>query len=161
MSLQIESPHTRALLICHYEGLEKFQQCFVVYTRTCVRHRDREGAFRAGATPTWSARRGLSRGVDDVAHQIDRHLLDLRGCWRGDSAWPETTIKLTLSSGKTTRTPLRKPVPVYAFYWIAFVNEQGQIQFRRAVYGWDAKLPKLMGLRIMRFDLDSSSLSRA
>jgi murein L,D-transpeptidase YcbB/YkuD len=85
------------------------------------------------------------------------------GCIRleNPTAWPSgwwRAIRRGQRPRKTTRAPL---VPVYAFYWTTFVDEQGQIQFRRDVYGWDAKLPKLMGLRVMRFDLDSWSSSRA
>ena len=62
----------------------------------------------------------------------------------GDPAWPETTINLTLLGGKTTRAPLKTPVPVFVFYWTAFVDDQGQLQLRPDVYRWDEKLAKLM-----------------
>ena len=85
-------------------------------------------------------RRALSHGCMRLENPLElaKRLL------AGDPAWPETTINLTLLSAKTTRAPLRTPVPVFVFYWTAFVDDAGQTQFRRDVYGWDAKLARLL-----------------
>jgi murein L,D-transpeptidase YcbB/YkuD len=62
----------------------------------------------------------------------------------GDPAWSETKIDIALLSGKTVRAPLPQPVPVYVFYWTAFVDDQGQVAFRTDVYRWDERLLGLL-----------------
>jgi murein L,D-transpeptidase YcbB/YkuD len=59
---------------------------------------------------------------------------------QGDPDWSETKIDLTLLSGKTVRAPVRRPVPVYVFYWTVLVDDDGAVEFRPDVYGWDKKL---------------------
>jgi murein L,D-transpeptidase YcbB/YkuD len=85
-------------------------------------------------------RRALSHGCMRLADPTDlaKRLL------AGDPAWPETAINLALLSGKTSRAPLKVPVPVYVFYWTAFADDQDQVQFRTDVYGWDNTLQALM-----------------
>ena len=85
-------------------------------------------------------RRALSHGCMRLENPLDlaKRLL------AGDPAWPETTINLVLLGGKTTRAPLPASVPVFVFYWTAFVDDAGQAQFRPDVYGWDGKLAKLL-----------------
>jgi murein L,D-transpeptidase YcbB/YkuD len=62
----------------------------------------------------------------------------------GDPAWSETNIDIALLSGKTVRAPLPGPVPVYVFYWTAFVDDQGQVAFRTDAYRWDERLLGLL-----------------
>ena len=59
---------------------------------------------------------------------------------RNDPAWPAMRIDMVIASGKTTRVLLIRPVPVYVVYWTAFVDDQGQVDFRPDVYRWDEKL---------------------
>ena len=63
---------------------------------------------------------------------------------RDDPAWPGARIDLVLASGQTTRIPLAPPVPVYVFYWSAFVDDQAQVDFRPDVYRWDERLLRLL-----------------
>ena len=88
-------------------------------------------------------RRALSHGCMRLADPTDlaRRLL------AGDPDWPDTRINLTLLDGATVRAPLKNPTPVLIFYWTAFVDEDGGVQFRPDVYGWDAKLSDLLARR--------------
>lgn len=54
--------------------------------------------------------------------------------------WPAWRVDAAVASGTTQRVVLAKPVPVYVFYWSAFVAPDGQVDFRPDAYGWDAKL---------------------
>lgn len=85
-------------------------------------------------------RRALSHGCMRLEDPTDlaRRLL------AGDANWPPTAINLALLSGKTVRAPLKSPTPVFVFYWTAFVDDAGQVQFRPDVYGWDAELARRM-----------------
>jgi murein L,D-transpeptidase YcbB/YkuD len=85
-------------------------------------------------------RRALSHGCMRLEHPVDlgKRLLEK------DPAWPETRINAVLLDGKTIRVPLRTPVPLFVFYWTAFVDDQDQLQFRPDIYGWDARLKALL-----------------
>ena len=62
---------------------------------------------------------------------------------RNDPGWTEAEIDAALKAGVTQRVPMKR-VMAYVFYWTAFVDDQGQMQFRPDVYGWDAKLLSLI-----------------
>lgn len=53
---------------------------------------------------------------------------------------PEGYFKTTLAKGKETWVYLDEPVPVHLVYQTAFAPAKGNTQFRRDVYGRDAKL---------------------
>lgn len=84
--------------------------------------------------------RALSHGCMRLADPTDL----AKRILAADPSWPETAIDLAILSGKTTRAPLRAPVPVYVFYWTAFVDDDGQLQFRPDIYGWDKTLAAMM-----------------
>jgi murein L,D-transpeptidase YcbB/YkuD len=53
---------------------------------------------------------------------------------------PEGFFQSKLASGKEVQVNLQHPVPVHIIYRTAFVNGKGQIQYRRDVYGRDARI---------------------
>lgn len=53
---------------------------------------------------------------------------------------PEGFFKTTLAKGKETWVYLDKPVPVHLVYQTAFAPAKGNTQYRRDVYGRDARL---------------------
>ena len=53
---------------------------------------------------------------------------------------PEGFFKSRLSTGKEARVNLDAPVPVHIVYRTAFTNVTGSLQFRRDIYGRDAKI---------------------
>ncbi|HEY0685643.1 MAG TPA: L,D-transpeptidase family protein [Steroidobacter sp.] len=53
--------------------------------------------------------------------------------------WNQTSIARALETGETRNLTLDKKIPVLLTYWTAWVDPQGQINFRRDVYGQDAK----------------------
>jgi len=50
---------------------------------------------------------------------------------------PKTLFESTLSSGLETQINLAKPVPVHIVYRTAWINEDGEAQFRHDIYGRD------------------------
>lgn len=63
---------------------------------------------------------------------------------KGTPGWSDDQIDFVILSGTTQRIVLAAPVPVFVFYWSVFVDDQGQVQFRPDLYGWDAKLLGLL-----------------
>lgn len=56
---------------------------------------------------------------------------------------PETGLYAVgeiIKSGETRSLPLPAPLPVYILYWTAFAGESGHIEYRRDIYGRDARL---------------------
>jgi murein L,D-transpeptidase YcbB/YkuD len=56
------------------------------------------------------------------------------------SSDPVGEFKRILATGVETTVPLRQPVPVHLIYRTAFTTAKGGVQFRRDVYGRDAKI---------------------
>ena len=54
-----------------------------------------------------------------------------------DPKWTPEAIDLAILVGKTVRIPLKAPIAVYAAYWTAFVDDDGVVEFRSDIYGWD------------------------
>jgi murein L,D-transpeptidase YcbB/YkuD len=53
---------------------------------------------------------------------------------------PEGYFQGVLQTGKETRVNLAEPVPVHLIYRTAFTDARGRIQYRRDVYGRDARI---------------------
>lgn len=53
---------------------------------------------------------------------------------------PQEYFQTILKSGRQTRVDLEEPVPVHLIYRTAFTNAKGQTQYRRDVYGRDARI---------------------
>jgi L,D-transpeptidase YcbB len=49
-------------------------------------------------------------------------------------------IDQAVASGQTSTIRLAAPLPVYLLYWTAFVSEDGDLNFRDDVYGWDRRM---------------------
>lgn len=59
---------------------------------------------------------------------------------RKDTAWTNEAIDQAMHSGKEKYVTLEKPVPVFITYFTAFVDRQGQINFRKDIYNRDDRL---------------------
>jgi len=60
------------------------------------------------------------------------------------SSDPVGFFQSRLKSGQETRVDLKKPVPVHLVYRTAFTSPEGNLHFRRDIYGRDAKIWKAM-----------------
>ena len=56
------------------------------------------------------------------------------------SGWTAEKMKAVLEEQKETKIVLDRPLPIHIFYTTAFVNEEGELNFREDIYNWDAKL---------------------
>jgi len=59
--------------------------------------------------------------------------------------WNQETIQKVIQSNKTQTVTIPKQIPVLLLYWTAEVGEDGVVNFRKDIYGRDAKI--LVGLR--------------
>ncbi|MEM8580560.1 MAG: L,D-transpeptidase family protein [Pseudomonadota bacterium] len=68
---------------------------------------------------------------------------------------PVGAFKSTLATGKETWVYLDNPLPVHLYYQTAFAPAKGQVQYRRDIYGRDAKIWKALseaGVVLPSFD---------
>lgn len=59
---------------------------------------------------------------------------------RSDTAWTSYRIDTAMNNTKETWVTLPKTVPVMIAYFTAFVDDKGELNFRKDIYGHDAKL---------------------
>ena len=68
---------------------------------------------------------------------------------RNNTEWDAAKINEAMNSGEEKFVKLKKPVPVLITYYTAWVDEEGQLNFREDIYGHDAQLTKKMFTRIL------------
>jgi murein L,D-transpeptidase YcbB/YkuD len=80
--------------------------------------------------------RALSHGCIRVSRprELAEYLL------RDDPAWPPQRIAQAMNGGRETFVPLKEKRPVVIVYFTAWVDREGQLNFRDDVYGHDARL---------------------
>src|SRR6185436_5456202 len=66
--------------------------------------------------------------------------LDLAALLLADQGWDRSRIDVAVASGKQRVVNLEKPIPVHVTYLTAWVNKDGQVNFRRDVYNRDRQL---------------------
>ncbi|NOT11452.1 MAG: L,D-transpeptidase family protein [Methylococcaceae bacterium] len=59
---------------------------------------------------------------------------------KNQEEWTKETIKLAMTSDKTERIKLKKPIPVLFFYITSFFDQNDQLVFYPDIYGHDAVL---------------------
>ena len=81
------------------------------------------------------AERAFSSGCVRVEGALDlaRIVLDDPGQWSADR------IDAVVAGGKLQNVTLQRKVPVLLVYWTAWVDTEGRMNFRRDLYGQDAK----------------------
>lgn len=60
------------------------------------------------------------------------------------SYWTGERIRAAMSSGRERAVPLAVPLPVHIVYWTAWVEEDGAVNFRDDVYGYDKAQQRLL-----------------
>lgn len=64
-----------------------------------------------------------------------------------DAAWSIDALTRALDSGQERTVMLPSPIPVHILYWTALVDEDGSVEFRRDLYGRDARLESALERR--------------
>lgn len=87
-------------------------------------------------------RRDLSHGCVRVEkpHDLARYLFS------GDPDWPEEKINAAFKQRGERVVALKKKMPVYFIYHTAWVDPEGQVHFRRDIYGYDRRGEDLKGI---------------
>ncbi|WP_207514684.1 L,D-transpeptidase family protein [Longitalea luteola] len=86
------------------------------------------------------SKRAFSHGCIRVAEpkKLAMYLL------REDSTWTEERITQAMNSGREQYVAVKNPMPVYITYFTAWVDRQGDLNFREDIYKRDAQLSDLL-----------------
>ena len=63
---------------------------------------------------------------------------------RGDSSWTVPAITAAMKSGKEKYVTIKEPVKVFVGYFTAWVDSNGELNFRDDIYGHDARIAEKM-----------------
>jgi murein L,D-transpeptidase YcbB/YkuD len=84
--------------------------------------------------------RAFSHGCVRVAKPKDLAVRILRN----DPNWPVEKIDAAMSQTTEKTVTLKKKIPVFIAYFTAFVDKDGDINFRKDIYSRDGKLLQLI-----------------
>lgn len=63
---------------------------------------------------------------------------------RGDSIWTKEAINAAMHAGKEKYVTLKQTVPVFIAYFTAFIDREGNINFRKDIYNRDERLASML-----------------
>jgi L,D-transpeptidase YcbB len=85
----------------------------------------------------------FSRAERDFSHgciRLERPVQLAEYLFKDDPKWSGTRIREAILSGEQRTVKLPQSIPVHILYFTAWVEDDGTVQFRKDVYGHDAKL---------------------
>ncbi len=77
------------------------------------------------------------RALSSGCVRLERPLDLAEALLRTDKGWNAADVNATVKRGRTKGIRLEQPVPVYLTYQTAFVDDQGQLHFRKDIYKRD------------------------
>lgn len=83
-----------------------------------------------------ASRRALSHGCVRLEKPVDL----ANAVLRDDPKWTPVEVQNAIATGESHVVSLHNPLPVHLLYLTAWVADDGTVQFRRDVYGRDAKV---------------------
>jgi murein L,D-transpeptidase YcbB/YkuD len=83
-----------------------------------------------------ASRRALSHGCVRLEKPVDL----ANAVLRDDPKWTPDEVQNAIATGESHVVSLHNPLPVHLLYLTAWVADDGTVQFRRDVYGRDAKV---------------------
>ncbi len=86
--------------------------------------------------------RDFSSGCIRIEKPLELALKILAG--EGTAPWSEARVRGILETQQEFKVRLRHPVPIYILYFTAWVDPDGTVQFRRDLYGRDARLSRVL-----------------
>lgn len=84
--------------------------------------------------------RAFSHGCIRVAKPFDLAVKVLKQ----DSSWTPDKINAAMHTGKEKYVTLKRTIPVYIGYFTAFMDKNGQVNFRDDIYGRDSRLLEML-----------------
>ena len=95
-------------------------------------------------TPSRRLFQKTERNLSHGCIRIEKALELAEYLFQQDSSWNREAILRTLGEEGERPVPLRHPMPVHLFYWTAWADPDGTIQFRRDINGGDGPLTEAL-----------------
>jgi len=101
-------------------------------------------------TPSESLFARASRSFSHGCVRVEQPLALAAYVLRDQPEWTKERIEAAMQSEEERTVKLRAAIPVYLGYWTARVGADGVMQFRKDIYGIDARLTALLTDRLKR-----------
>jgi murein L,D-transpeptidase YcbB/YkuD len=113
-------------------------------------------------TPADSLFSRASRSFSHGCVRLEQPLALARYVLQDQPEWTEERIVQAMESGEEKHVKVKRPIPVYLGYWTARISSDGDLQFRKDVYGIDVRQTALLQERLgrMRRTVASSTQAR-
>ena len=112
-------------------------------------------------TPANSLFARASRSYSHGCVRLEQPVALARYVLRDQPEWTEDEIRRAMEAGEEKHVKLKRPIPVYLGYWTARVSSDGQLQFRKDVYGIDVRQTALLQERLGRMRRTVASTTSA
>jgi murein L,D-transpeptidase YcbB/YkuD len=112
-------------------------------------------------TPSDSLFARASRSFSHGCVRLEQPLALAEYILRDQPEWTKARIEEAMQANEERTVKLRAPIPVYLGYWTARVSPDGVMQFRKDVYGIDAKQTALLGDRLQRLRKTAAAAAMA
>ena len=89
----------------------------------------------------------FSRAERDFSHgciRLEKPVELAAYLFKGDPKWTPEALQAAIDSGEQKTITLPDPLPVHILYWTAWVEPSGAVQFRKDLYGHDARLEEAL-----------------
>ena len=101
-------------------------------------------------TPTDSLFERASRSFSHGCVRLEQPMELARYVLADQPEWTVERIEEAMHAGEERHVKLKQPIPVYLGYFTARVSADGIVQFRKDIYGIDARLSGLLADRLSR-----------
>jgi murein L,D-transpeptidase YcbB/YkuD len=112
-------------------------------------------------TPTDSLFARASRSFSHGCVRVEQPLALAQYVLRDQPDWTRERLEEAMHAEEERVVKLREPIPVYLGYWTARVSADGVLQFRKDVYGIDARQTRLLAERLKRLRKTAAAAAMA
>ena len=91
-------------------------------------------------TPTKELFKQIERGFSSGCIRIQKPIALAEYVLKDDPNWTRDKINSTINKRVEQTVRLQEPIPVHILYWTAWINENGQVNFRNDIYERDKPL---------------------
>jgi murein L,D-transpeptidase YcbB/YkuD len=95
-------------------------------------------------TPSGQYFRRIERALSHGCVRVEKPLVLAEVVLGRRPEWDRKGIAAAIDTSSNQAVTVPEPLPVHLFYFTAWVNEQGEVEFRRDIYGLDALLDRAL-----------------
>jgi L,D-transpeptidase YcbB len=112
-------------------------------------------------TPADSLFERVSRSFSHGCVRVENPVALAEYVLRDQQGWTRDKIEEAMHGEEERTVRLKQAIPVYLGYWTARVSSDGEMQFRKDVYGIDHRLSALLADRLSRLRKSAAAAASA